>query len=66
MKTILKYIIAGIIVLLIGGIGTWGVITNESDTSLGWKMFGWLLANIVIVFPCAAFWLNRVAKVLDL
>ena len=56
MKEFFKIIITTIIVGLIGAIGMWGVITNESDTELGWQIWGWLLAMVIIVIPTASFW----------
>ena len=44
----------------------WGVITNESDTELGWQIWGWLLAMVIIVIPTASFWTKQVGKVIDL
>lgn len=65
MKDFFKIIITIIIVTLIGAIGMWGVITNGSDTELGWKIWGWLLAMAVIVIPTAQFWTKQVAKIID-
>jgi hypothetical protein len=66
MKEFFKIIITTIIVGLIGAIGMWGVITNESDTELGWRIWGWLLAMVIIVIPTASFWTKQVGKVIDL
>lgn len=66
MKDFFKIIINVTIVILIGAIGVWGVITNESDTELGWQIWGWLLALIIIGIPTARFWTKQVAKVIDL
>ena len=66
MKYFFKIIIALIIVALIGAIGIWGVITTGSDTEVGWQIWGWLLAMVVIVIPCSDFWAKQVSKVIDL
>jgi uncharacterized membrane protein len=55
MKNILKFLIAIIVSLTIVSIGIWGVITNTSQTTDGWKFFGWLLAVLIIAVVVSAF-----------
>jgi hypothetical protein len=66
MKKALKRILAFIIVNAIMLIGIWGVITNESDTETGWKLWGFLLAGITIAWPAVNFWLDKMDWLLDL
>lgn len=66
MKDFFKIIINVIIVLLIGVIGMWGFITADSDTEWGWQLWGFILANAVVIIPTARFWTKKVAKVIDL
>jgi hypothetical protein len=66
MKKILKRILSFIITNTIMGIGIWGVYTSESDTEVGWQLWGWMLATITIAFPTINFWLDRMTWLLDL
>jgi hypothetical protein len=66
MKNVLKRILAFIIVNAIMLIGIWGVITNESDTEVGWKLWGGMLALITIAAPTVNFWLDKMDWLLDL
>jgi hypothetical protein len=66
MKKILKRILAFIVVNVILGIGIWGVITSESDTEVGWQIWGWVLALITFSFPATSFWWDRMLWLLDL
>ena len=66
MKKILKRILAFIVTNTIMGIGIWGVYTNESDTEIGWQLWGWMLALITIVTPTCIFWLDKIHWLLDL
>ena len=66
MKNLLKYLIAVIISLIIVGVGIWGVITNESQTTDGWKFFGWLLAVLFIGVPTFRFWIKTIGWIIDL
>jgi hypothetical protein len=66
MKKILKRILAFIVTNTIMGIGIWGVYTNESDTEIGWQLWGWMLAIITIAFPTISFWLDKMTWLLDL
>ena len=66
MKKILKRILAFIVTNTIMGIGIWGVYTNESDTEIGWQLWGWMLAIITIAFPTISFWLYKMTWLLDL
>jgi hypothetical protein len=47
-------------------IGIWGVITSESDTEVGWQLWGWMLAIITISFPTISFWWDKMNWLLDL
>jgi hypothetical protein len=66
MKKALKIILAFIVVNVIMGIGIWGVITNESDTEIGWQIWGWVLALVLIAFPATSFWWDKMYWLLDL
>ena len=66
MKKALKRILSFIVVNTIMGIGIWGVYTNESDTEIGWQLWGWMLALITIVTPTFIFWLDKIHWLLDL
>jgi len=66
MKDFFKIIIVAIIVGLIGMIGLWGVSTFLSDTEVGWRTWGWLLAMAIIIIPFSSFWNKPVSKVIDL
>jgi hypothetical protein len=66
MKKVLKRILAFIVVNVILGIGIWGVITSESDTEVGWQLWGWMLAVITISFPTISFWWDKMLWLLDL
>ena len=66
MKSILKFLIAIIFSLVIAGVGIWGVITNTSQTTDGWKFFGWLLAVLIIGVPTIRFWMKAIGWIIDL
>ncbi len=66
MKNGLKRILAFIVVITILCIGTWGVVTNVSDTEQGWQLWGWFLAIVTIVGPTVSFWSDKMNWLLDL
>jgi len=66
MKKALKKVLAFIVVNAILGIGIWGVYTNESDTEIGWQIWGWVLALVLIAFPATSFWWDKMYWLLDL
>ena len=66
MKKALKIILAFIVVNVIMGIGIWGVITNESNTEIGWQIWGCVLAVLTIAWPAISFWWDRMIWLLDL
>jgi hypothetical protein len=66
MKKALKRILSFIITNTIMGIGIWGVYTNESDTEIGWQLWGWMLAIITIAWPTINFWWDKMNWLLDL
>lgn len=66
MKDFFKIIIASIIVTLIGMIGIWGFETSNSDTEWGWKLWGLILANAVVIIPTVRFWARQVSNIIDL
>ena len=66
MKNLLKYLIAIIVSLTIFSVGLWGVTTNQSQTTDGWKFFSWLLAVLIIGVPTFTFWMKAIGWIIDL
>lgn len=65
MKKFFKGIIVFLITLTIMYVGELGFKIEESDTTDGWKIWGYFL-SFVITVPSAIFWLKQLAYVVDL
>lgn len=66
MKDFFKIVILFTIIMVISCIAIWGAVTFNSNTEIGWKLWGGLLFVAIVIFPAVQFWTEQLMEVLDL
>jgi len=66
MKDFFKITIVFTIMFVLASIAIWGAVTVNSDTELGWKIWGAILFYDIVALPSAVFWRKQIMYVIDL
>lgn len=66
MKDFFKIVILLTIIMVMTGVAIWGAVTFNSNTEIGWKLWGGILFYGIVIFPAVNFWREQLMEVLDL